>query len=128
MRHKYNKLKKLNTWVQKQENVIRNLLTSLVSTWQLVTTPKRAKVLKSRADNFFSRLVRITKDYPDANDARREVIRYIKSVIYTDEWWKKVLNDLLPANLKAENASFVSNYKLWVRPWDNSEKILVKLI
>lgn len=128
MRHQYNKLKTLNTWVQKKENVIRNLLTSLVINGQLVTTPKRAKVLKSQADKFFSDLVRMTKEYQDANDARREVIRLIKSIIYTQEGGKKVLEDLLPKYLKNENSSFIVNYKLWVRPWDNSEKILVKLI
>jgi len=43
----------------------------------VTTTPKRAKVLKSHADYFFSRLIKITNQYEE-KDAKRECIRFIK--------------------------------------------------
>jgi ribosomal protein L17 len=57
MRHKKKRILELSTGVQKKQNVIRNLLTSLVGSGQMVTTIKRSKVLKSTADKFFARLV-----------------------------------------------------------------------
>lgn len=129
MRHKKNKLIELNTGMQSRHHVMRNLLTSLIKDWKLVTTPKRAFVLKSYADSFFSRLISYSTRYSVASDATRESIRYIKSVVYGEPEGKKVINDLIPLfRSKWRSSSFVSTYKLWYRPWDGVEKILVAFI
>jgi ribosomal protein L17 len=62
---------------------LRNFLTSLVAHGQMVTTQKKAQVIKSTANSFFSRLVRMYATR-DAADARRESIRLIKATIYTE--------------------------------------------
>lgn len=129
MRHKRNKLIELDTGVnQTRSNVIRNLLTSLVKEWKVVTTVKRAKVLISEADSFFARLVRMFDLYKDQKDVRREAIRFVKSVIFTEEAGKKVVDELLPRyKTEWKTSSYVSNYKMWPRKWDSAEEILVKL-
>jgi ribosomal protein L17 len=62
MRHRYNKLKYLETGVVKTSLVIRNLLTSLIKNWEITTTSKRAKILKSVADKFFNRAKKYLKN------------------------------------------------------------------
>ena len=128
MRHKKKRILELSTWVQKKQNVIRNLLTSLVAHGQMVTTIKRSKVLKSVADKFFGRLVRIHEKNDEAT-AKRESIRYVKSLIFTEKEGKKVIQDILPRYLEAKKTCwFVMNVKLGPRPGDAAEKVLVKLI
>ncbi len=129
MRHKLKRLAELNTWVQKSSNVIRNLITSLIKSWEIVTTPKRAKVLKSEIDKLFSSLLNQFNKYQDEKDVKREVIRIVKSIIYTEEEWKKVANDLLMRYKKEwKTCWFTNDYKLWFRAWDSVEKILVRLV
>ncbi len=129
MRHKYNQLLQMNTWDQKATLIIRNLMTSLVKYWQIKTTAKRAKVLKSEMDKFFSRLVSLFDKYTDEKDVRREAIRYVKTLIFTEEEWKKVVNDLLPKYKdKGIKSWFIQDFKLGARPWDNAEVVLIKLI
>ena len=93
------------------------------------TTPAKARVLKSEADKFFSRLLRIHARFESAADAKRESIRYVKSMLFTENAGKKALDEWLP-KFQEEGVStwFVQNYKLGFRPWDAAEKILVKLI
>lgn len=95
MRHQKNRLMELRTGAQKQSNVVRNLLTSLVTHGTITTTPKRAKVLKSRADSFFSKVVDLYATH-DAVAAKREAVRMTKSTLFTDKAGKKVLDDLVP--------------------------------
>lgn len=128
MRHRINKLKELNTWAKKKEVFLRNLITSFVRDWKIVTTPKRAKVLKSEIDSFFSRLVRTYNSYADEKDSKREAIRLIKSVVFGEKEWKKLMGDILPKYLKEKKTSYVSSYKLWFRKWDAAEKVLLKLV
>ncbi len=128
MRHRINKLKELNTWAKKKEVFLRNLLTSLVKNGKVVTTPKRAKVLKSEADSFFSKLVKTYNRYNEEKESRRECIRIIKATIYWEEEGKKIINDLLPKYIADKNNSFVSTYKLGFRKWDAAEKIMLKLM
>lgn len=129
MRHRYNKLKSLSTWMVKKENVVRNLLTSLITSGHIVTTTKRAQVLKSEIDRLFSQLLSIVARFEDKADARRESIRVVKSVLYTELSGKKVIDELLPKYIEEGRKSwFVQDYKLWFRPWDAAEKIMVKLI
>lgn len=130
MNHKKNKLIQLNTGqFQTRSNVMRSMLTNLVRSGQMITTPKRAKVLKAYADSFFSRLVNTYTRYENSSDGLREAIRLVKQTIFTEAEWKKIIADLLP-KFQSENkdSSFVANYKLWYRKWDGVESILVKII
>jgi ribosomal protein L17 len=65
------------------------MLTNLVKNGKVTTTSKRAAVLKSEADSLISRLISNTKKYSEA-DARRENIRLIKSIIYSEAEGKKL--------------------------------------
>lgn len=128
MRHKKNQLLELEVWEKKKSNVIRTLLTNLIKHGEMATTSKRAKVIKSEADKFFARLLRMFDLYKDEKDVRREAIRFVKSVIYGEEEGKKVVNELLPKyKASGKSAGFVSDYKLGYRVGDGAEKILVRL-
>ena len=128
MRHKYNKLLEVNSWNQKTSLLMRWLLTSLVKYGSIVTTSKKAKVLKSYADQFFSQLVTLSTRYENEKDGVREADRHIKSVIFTKLEWVKVKTDLLPKMLEREHKMwFIANYKLGLRPGDAAEKVLVKI-
>lgn len=96
MRHRKNRLLELQTGVQRKDNVVRNLITSLIANGQIVTTIKRAKVLKAEADSFFASLLACYTRYPNQDDATREIIRKIKAVVFTEEEGKKLVRDLLP--------------------------------
>ena len=127
MQHRKNALLEINTGVKSKWVYIRQMLTNLVRNGKVTTTSKRAAVLKAEADNLISRLISNTKNYSEA-DAKRENIRLIKSVIYSEAEGKKLLNDLLPKFVESGKMSgFVCNYKLWYRLGDGAEKILVKL-
>ena len=129
MRHKYNKLLEINTWVKKRSTFTREMITNLVRTWKVVTTPKRAKVLKAAADSFFSKLVDIATRYKDEKDSKREVIRYVKSVIYGEDEGKKVVKIYLEKYLKeGRKSSFIETYKMWYRKGDAVEEIMLKLM
>lgn len=110
MRHRHKKSVTMNTGIVKKQTVLRNLLTSLVVSGQITTTPSRARALKAYADGFFSRLVKRTKNLSEA-DARRENIREVKSVIFGEETGKKVMDTLLPAFQATEATSYVANHK-----------------
>ena len=127
MRHRKNKLLELNTGVQKKQNFIRNMLTNFVLNWKMLTTPKRAKVLKAETDSFFSKLVAMYSKYEE-KDAKREAIRLVKQTLFSEDAGKKVINELLPRYISEEKKSFVANYKMWVRKWDGVEKIYLKLL
>ncbi len=128
MRHKNNKMLELETGAKKRQIFVRQLLTNLVKNGKTTTTPKRAKVLKSEIDSFFANLVRLNKKLSE-KDAKRESIRYIKSIIYGEAEGKKVLNVLLPKYIESgSTSSFVADYKLGFRVGDGVQKILLKLI
>lgn len=128
MRHQKNRLMELRTGAQKQSNVVRNLMTSLITHGTITTTPKRAKVLKSHADSFFAGLVSLYSNNEEVS-AKREAVRIIKSLIYTDEAGKKVLNDLVPAWIQNKKTTgFITDVKLGPRAGDSSEKVLVRII
>ena len=127
MQHRKNALLEINTGVKSKNVYIRQMLTNLVRNWKVSTTSKRAAVLKAEADALIGRLITNTKNYSEA-DAKRENIRLIKSVIYSEAEGKKLLNDLLPKFVESGKMSgFVCNYKLGYRLGDGAEKILVKL-
>lgn len=122
------RVRNLASGAQKTENRLRNLLTSLVAHNQIVTTQKKAQVIKSTANSFFSRLVRLYSTR-DAAEARRESIRLIKATLYTDAEGKKLLDELLPRWIDNEvTNSFVIDVKLGPRSGDAAEQVLVKLM
>ncbi|MFA5747693.1 MAG: L17 family ribosomal protein [Candidatus Absconditabacterales bacterium] len=128
MRHKENKLLELETGTKSRKLVIRNMLGNLIRNGKMTTTSKRAKVLKSEADSFFSRLIRMMNKYEE-KDAKRECIRYVKSVLFGKEEGKKVIEKLLPKYKEGgQTSSFVSSYKIGHRIGDGAEKILIKLL
>jgi ribosomal protein L17 len=128
MRHRQKKLLNISTGSKKKTIFIRSLLTSLVKYWAVTTTQKRAKVLKSEADSFFSKLIAQFEKYPNEKDAERECIKIVKAKIFGEEEWKKVISDILPKYRDAnKNTSFVEDYKVWFRSGDASLKVLVKL-
>ena len=127
MQHRKNALLEINTGVKSKGVYVRQMLTNLVRNWKVTTTSKRAAVLKAETDALISRLITNTKNYSEA-DAKRENIRLVKSVIYSEVEGKKLLNDLLPKYIESGRTSgFVCTYKLGYRLWDWAEKILVKL-
>lgn len=128
MRHRINKLKQLNTGAKKKDVFIRNLLTSLVKSGRVTTTPKRAKVLKAEADSFFAKLVKTYNRYNEEKESRRECIRIIKATIYGEDEWKKVLNELLPKYIADKNQSFVETYKIGFRKGDAAPTTMLKLM
>jgi ribosomal protein L17 len=95
MRHSFNRHLELETGVKKRSIFIRNLLTSLVKSGKVVTTVKRAKVLKAEADSFFAKLVQLASS-EDQSYGRREAIRLIKATIYGEQEGKKLINELIP--------------------------------
>lgn len=128
MRHRQKRTLELSTGVQKKNLVIRTMLTNLVTHGKMTTTPKRAKVLKAEADSFFSRLLRTYRRFDDENISKREVIRVVKSTILTEEAGKKIVTDILPRYLDWNIWSFVADHKMWPRPGDATEKIMLKLL
>ena len=128
MRHRINKLKQLNTWAKKKTVFIRNMLTSLVKSGRVTTTPKRAKVLKAEADSFFAKLVKTYNRYNEESDSRRECIRIIKATIYGEEEGKKVMNELLPKYIADKNKSFVATYKIGFRKGDAAPITMLELM
>ena len=127
MQHRKNALLEINTGVKSKNVYIRQMLTNLVRNWKVSTTTKRAAVLKSEADALIARLISNVEQY-DEKDAKRENIRLIKSIIYSEAEGKKLLNDLLPKYVESgKKSGFVCTYKLWYRLWDGAEKVLVKL-
>jgi ribosomal protein L17 len=70
----------------------------------------------------------ITARFENPNDARRECIRYITSIIYGDEG-KKVLDSLLPKYIQeGRKTGFVAAYNLGFRVGDAAPKVLLKLL
>lgn len=127
MRHKKNNLSEMHLDAQKMSLVMRNMLTSLVLHGHISTTEKKAKIIASWANKFFSRLVRTIESNAE-NDSLRENIRYVKSVLFTQDAWKKVISELLPRFQSLKTSSYVASYKLWTRKGDGSESVMVKIV
>ena len=96
MRHKKKRVMQLDTGIQKRENVVRNLLTSLFQHGQITTTIKRSKILKSRADSLISSLLSCYDKYEGDSAVKREMIRRVTPVIYTKEVGKNLVENTVP--------------------------------
>jgi len=120
----------LNTGVQKKDNVIRNMLTSLVENKRVVTTPKKAKVLKYEAEKFFAKLVRTYNRFENKEDALREVKKIIlANIFWGDKTVKIVLEDKLMPYIEENRKSWYARlYRVGIRKGDNVEKVMVELV
>lgn len=84
--------------------------------------------MKAEADSFFAKLLEITARNKDEKDAKRECIRYVKSVVYGDEW-KKVIDIYLPKYIESGRKSgFVASYNMGFRFGDSAPKVMLKLL
>ncbi len=129
MRHRYNRLLEFNSGIQKKDNVLRNMLTSLLREKRITTTPKKAKVVKHEADKLFARLVRTSKKYKEEDVSKREVKRILDSIIYDKNVVTEIMNDKLSTYLESWKVSwFVKNYKVGYRKGDAVEKIMLELV
>jgi len=129
MRHRYNKLLELSTWIQKKSNVVRNFITSLLREKRIVTTPKRAKVLIYETEKLFAKLVRTYNSYENKEDSLREVKRILDKVVFDKKLINTTLEEKLLPYLEEKRTSwFVRNYRVWIRSWDSVEKMMVELI
>ncbi len=128
MRHQRNRLIELNIGEhQTRSNVLRSMLTNLIKYGRVTTTNKKAKALKAYADHFFARLVGYTTSKAEA-DAKRESIKYVKSVVFSEEEGKKVMNEILPKYLAGNrNGGYVNAFKLGFRKGDSAEKLMITL-
>ena len=128
MRHQFKRTYEINTGDKKQSIFVKQLLSSLVRSGHVTTTPKRAMVLKATADKFFSRLVSKYKSYENPADGRRECIRVVKATILGEAEGKKVVDVLLPHYLATPKQSYIADYKLGPRKGDGAEEIRVQLL
>jgi len=104
MRHRYNRLLELNTGIQKKDNVLRNMITSLFVEKRITTTPKRAKVIKHEVEKLFSKLVKTYKRYPQEDISKREVKRILDSIVYN----KKIIDEIINERL----VNYIENNKV----------------
>lgn len=127
MRHKYKKVSELETGNQTRSNVIRNFLTSIIKHGSITTTPKRAKVIVSEVNHFFSHLLRILTQY-DENSAKREMVRFLEKTLWTDTEGKKVMSEYIVKYKEVPNkTNFVTMYKTTLRKGDGVQNVLVRL-
>lgn len=129
MRHRYNRLLELKTWVQKKENVLKNLITSLLQHKRVTTTPKRAKVLKHETEKLFAKLVRTYNRNSEKEASLREVKRVLWIAIYDQKLVDSIIEEKLLWYIKENKTSwFVRNYKVWYRQGDAVEKTMIELV
>ncbi len=128
MRHRKKRVSELNVGVQKTQNVIRNLITSLIKEWRITTTLKRGKVLASEMDKFIADLVRVSDMFESEKDIQREVIRRVKKVVFSEAEGKKVVRELFPKIKESgKRSGFTKLVKMESRKWDNATRVAVIL-
>ncbi len=128
MRHRYKTLKTLKTGVQKRQNVVRNLLTSLVKYWQIKTTEKKAKVLKAQVDSLFNKVIAYKEKYDDK--AFKSIVEKLADEYLTAdaEAKSRFLMEYIPKIVNSnKKTGFVYNYKFVARKWDNVLQVVVGL-
>ncbi|MCS6983076.1 MAG: bL17 family ribosomal protein [Candidatus Absconditabacterales bacterium] len=126
MRHRTKRTKEYDSGIQKVSLLLRNMLTSLVLHGKIVTTSKRAYMLKAYANHFFARCVRMYKNN-DGVYARRETIRLTKATIFSEQAGKHFVDVLLPKFLESTHVSYVRDIKLGMRKGDGAEEVHVSI-
>lgn len=128
MRHRQKRSLELRGAVQSTSATLRTMLTNLVRYGHLTTTEKKGKVLIAYTNAFFSHLMAVANER-DVRDAQREIIRWIRSVIYTTDEGKKITGELIPSYQNQQLvSSFVSHVKLGKRKGDAAEQIRIELM
>lgn len=128
MRHRQKKSLKLRGAVQSNSATMRTMLTNLVRYGHLTTTSKTAFVLVGYADAFFAHLMKVANTR-DPRDAEREIIRWIRSIIYTADEGKKIARELIPSYKNQQLVSnFTSHVKLGKRKGDAAEEVRIELM
>lgn len=129
MRHRYNRFLEVSTGIQKKDNVVRNMITSLLKEKRITTTPKKARVLAYETEKLFAKLVKTYKRYKNEEDALREVSRILASVVFDKNIISSIIDDKLKLYLQENRASgFTRKYRIGIRKWDSVEKFMVELI
>jgi len=129
MRHRYNRLLELNIGIQKKDNVLKNMITSLLVEKRIITTPKKAKVLKYEVERLFAILVKTAKRYSEPDISKMQVKRILDSIVYNKAIIDKVINEKLQNYIENGKVSwFVRDYKVWYRKGDAVEKIMIELV
>ena len=130
MRHHYNRFLEVNSGVQKKSNLIRNMITSLIEYKRVTTTPKKAKVLRYEAEKLFAKLVKTYNRFENKEDWLREVKKILLANTFGgDKVVNKAIEDKLMQYIQENRKSwFARLYRVWVRRWDNVEKVMVELI
>ena len=65
----------------------------------------------------------------DPRDAEREIIRWIRSIIYTADEGKKIARELIPSYKNQQLVSnFTSHVKLGKRKGDSAEEVRIELM
>lgn len=128
MRHRKNKLLKIRGSVQSRDLVMRTMLTNLIRYGHLTTTEQKAKVLIAYTNSFFAKLASMsTKLAP--TDAQREIVRWVKSLVFGNDEGKKVVDEYLPAfSSQHLTTSFVTHIKLGKRTGDSAEMVKIEFI
>ncbi len=128
MRHRKKRVRELNVGVQKTQNVIRNLITSLIKEWRITTTLKRGKILASEMDKFMADLVKVADRFESEKDIQREIIRIVKKVVFSKPEGQKVVRELFPKLRESgKRSGFTKLVKMESRKWDNAVKVAVIL-
>ena len=117
MRHQV-KSTKINRNSAQLKALIRSLSTSLIVSWTIETTKVKAKVTASAVDKMIAR----TK-WKDKMNA----IRYLKKHLYNEEA-SRIILDELHDKYKDRQSWFTRIVKLWARPWDGAEKVVLQLV
>jgi len=117
MRHNVKKAR-LGRNRRQRKALVRSQLTALVTHGKLTTTATRAKEIARQ----FDQLVTTVKRQPTT----REQIRTAKTVLYTEEAQRKLINGTLP-ELK-NTSGHLSRKKIGIRPGDGAPLVEIKII
>lgn len=103
---------KLSKKFQARNRLIRNMVSSLILFEQIQTTPQKAKALKAKAEEFFSKIKKM--------DNEVNTKRYINSILYGGAQDKAF-------DFK-DSFKHIKTYRIENRLGDNAQMMIVKLI
>lgn len=117
MRHRVSGTK-FNVSYDHRRMLLRNLLTSLVTSGAITTTEAKAKALKSTFDKFITRVKK--------NDLSAR--RYAKQTLTTKEAYEKLFAELLPGlHTRSSGYTSLKRHDL-VRPGDGAKQVTIQVI
>src|SRR4030066_1527141 len=116
MRHRV-VTKTLNRDTEHRKALLKNLSTSLVLHEKIVTTIAKAKYLRPH----FEKLITKARKGPNFNN-----VKYLKTMLTTDDAVKKILNDVAPRFLQV-NGGYTRIIKMSERIGDNAPLARIEL-